>query len=271
MGVDRMAERASVDDTASAARPRWTPSVVRRRVRELGPWFHDLDLGNGIRTAPDHPLGNFLERLWRQVGQYLPADLSGASVVDIGCNAGFYTHRLYERGADVLGVDHDERYLAQARFAADVRGYDIEYRLLDVYDVERLDRAFDYVLFMGVLYHLRYPLYALDKVAELPRRRLLFQSMTRGVPGVIDVPEDAPIDERAMFEHPRFPALHFVEHRYAGDPTNWWIPNEAAMEAMLRSTGLEVVEHPFEEMWICEPPGAAESGMEESTGQSAGA
>lgn len=249
-------EKMPVEGTASEARVRWTPARVRDRVRELGPWFHDLDLGHGIRTAPNHPLGDFLERLWRQVGRFLPEDLSGATALDIGCNAGFYTQRLHERGAEVLGVDHDERYLDQARFAAEVRGYDIEYRRLDVYDLDRLDRAFDYVLFMGVLYHLRYPLYALDKVVRLPRRRLIFQSMIRGVAGRVEVPEDAPIEERAMFEHPRYPAMHFVEHRYAGDPTNWWIPNEAGMGAMLRSTGLEVVAHPFEEMWVCEPPGA---------------
>lgn len=243
-----------MEKTASEARARWTPERVRERVRELGPWFHDLDLGHGIRTAPEHPLGDFLERLWGQVGRYLPEELDGATVLDIGCNAGFYTQRLHERGAEVLGVDHDDRYLEQARFAAEVRGYEIEYRLIDVYDLDRLERRFDYVLFMGVLYHLRYPLYALDRVARLPRRRLILQSMTRGVAGRAEVPEDAPIEERAMFEHPRFPAMHFVEHRYAGDPTNWWIPNEAGMAAMLRSTGLRIVAHPFEEMWVCEPP-----------------
>ncbi|MFW6078799.1 MAG: TIGR04290 family methyltransferase [Gemmatimonadota bacterium] len=245
-----------MEEAVTEAGRRWTPERVRRRVRELGPWFHDLELGQGIRTAPEHPLGDFLERLWRQVGRYLPEDLRGATVLDIGCNAGYYAHRLYERGAEVLGVDHDERYLEQARFAARVRGYDMEYRLLDVYEIEQLGRRFDYVLFMGVLYHLRYPLYALDKVARLPRRRLIVQSMTRGVPGGLDVPGDSPIEARSLFEHPRYPALYFVEHRYAGDPTNWWIPNESGLTAMLRSAGLRIVAHPFEELWVCEPEAA---------------
>ena len=248
-----------MERTASEARTSWTPARVRRRVRELDPWYHDLDLGHGIRTAPHHPLGDFLDRLWAQVRRFVPKDMSGATVLDVGCNAGYYTQRFHERGARVLGVDHDERYLRQARFAAAVRGYDIEYRRLDVYDLDRLDRTFDYVLFMGVLYHLRYPLYALDKVVRLPRRRLIVQSMTRGVPGDMPVPEDALIDERAIFEHPRFPALYFVEHRYAGDPTNWWIPNEAGLAAMLRSTGVRIVAHPFEEMWVCEPREANDS------------
>lgn len=232
---------------------RYTADELRRQVEALGPWFHDIDLGEGVRTAPNHPLGNFLEEIWAHVGRYLPEDLTGSTVLDIGCNAGFYSQQLRRRGANVLGIDHDERYLSQARFAAEVNGLDIEYRLMDTYDVDRLQQRFDYVLFMGVFYHLRYPLYALDKVAKLVGRRLVFQSMVRGVGGTVPVPDDAPITERAMFEHPRFPAMYFIEKRYAGDPTNWWVPNEAGMEAMLRSAGLRIVAHPFTELWICEP------------------
>ncbi|MFW6331332.1 MAG: hypothetical protein ACOC3J_06370, partial [Gemmatimonadota bacterium] len=63
---------------------------VAERVRRLGPWFHDLDL-NGVRTAPDHPLGDFLRDLWRMVSPAFPADMRGKTVLDIGCNAGFYS------------------------------------------------------------------------------------------------------------------------------------------------------------------------------------
>ncbi|HEX7048996.1 MAG TPA: TIGR04290 family methyltransferase [Longimicrobiales bacterium] len=242
-----------MEPVASGGRTSWSLEALRRRVAELGPWFHDLELAQGVRTAPDHPLGNFLDEMWRLVAPYLPEELTGRTVLDIGCNAGFYAQRLRRRGAEVVGIDHDERYLAQARWAAEVNGLDIDYRRMDVYEVDALGGRFDYVLFMGVLYHLRYPLYALDKVAKLPRERLVVQSMVRGVPGMLSVPADAPIDERAMFEHPRFPCMHFVERSYAGDPTNWWIPNESGMEAMLRSAGLRIVAHPSTEIWICEP------------------
>lgn len=245
-----------MEPSIGAAGSGWTAEALRQRVVELGPWFHDLDLGQGVRTAPDHPLGNFLEELWEQVKRYLPEDLTGSSVLDIGCNAGYYAQQLRRRGARVVGVDHDERYLAQARFAAEVNGLEIDYRRLEVYEIDSLGERFDYVLFMGVLYHLRYPLYALDKVAKLPRKRLIVQSMIRGVPGTIPIPEDAPITERAIFEHPRFPAMFFIENRYVGDPTNWWVPNEAGMEAMLRSAGLRIVDHPFLELWVCEPADA---------------
>jgi tRNA (mo5U34)-methyltransferase len=222
------------------------------RVRALGPWYHDLEL-RGVRTAPDHPLGNFLQELWEQVEPAFPADLSGRTVLDIGCNAGFYSLKLHERGARVTGIDHNEIYLAQARFAAETLGADIEYLKLDAYEVEGLGRQFDYVLFMGVFYHLRYPLLALDRVARLPRERLVFQTMIRGRPGVLPLESDYPITERAIFEDPRMPAMYFIEQRYAGDQSNWWVPNEAGMEAMLRSAGLRIEEHPAPEVYFCSP------------------
>jgi tRNA (mo5U34)-methyltransferase len=232
-----------------------TPTVLTEKVRELEPWFHDLDL-NGVRTAPDHPLGNFLRDLWFQVEPAFPKDMTGKTVLDIGCNAGFYSLKLHERGARVTGIDHDAHYLEQARFAADLLGADIEYRQMEVYDVDQLGRQFDYVLFMGVLYHLRYPLYALDKVAKLPRERLVFQSLLRGSTGAAEVEPDYPITEREIFHDPQFPAMYFLEHRYAGDPTNWWAPNEACMEAMLRSAGLTIEAHPGGEVYFCAPSAA---------------
>jgi tRNA (mo5U34)-methyltransferase len=222
------------------------------QIRDLGPWFHDLEL-RGVRTAPEHPLGPFLEELWEQVEPAFPADMTGKTVLDIGCNAGFYSLRLHRRGARVTGIDHDPRYLAQARFAAEVLGADIEYEMLDAYDVERLGRHFDYVLFMGVFYHLRHPLLALDRVAGLVRERLVFQTMIRGRPGSMQLGADHPITERAIFEDPRMPAMYFIEHQYAGDPTNWWIPNESGMEAMLRSAGLRIDGHPAPEVYFCSP------------------
>jgi tRNA (mo5U34)-methyltransferase len=230
------------------------PLQIERRVHELGPWFHDLEI-HGVRTAPAHPLGGFLEELWRQVEPAFPQDMSGLTVLDIGCNAGFYSLRLHGRGAKVTGIEHDPRYLEQARFAAEAQGAEIEYLLLDVYDVARLERTFDYVLFMGVFYHLRHPLLALDLVAKLVRRRLIFQSLLRGSRAAHVAPDDHPIEDRSVFDDPSFPAMYFIEHRYAGDPTNWWVPNRAGMEAMLRSAGLTIEKYDGNEVFFCSPRG----------------
>lgn len=91
---------------------------VRSELTELGQWFHNLHLPGGIETAPQHPLGDFPRRKWKRIHHCLPPDLTGWSVLDVGCNGGYYSFALAERGADVLGVDIDPRYLAQARWAS---------------------------------------------------------------------------------------------------------------------------------------------------------
>lgn len=229
-----------------------THTEIRRRVAELGEWFHNMDLG-GVQTAPAHFLGDYPAVKWERFKDSIPADLSGRTVLDVGCNAGFYSIEMKRRGAErVVGIDSDEAYLAQARFAAEVSGAEIEFRKLSVYEVGSLRESFDVVLFMGVLYHLRHPLLALDLLYEHAVRDLLiFQSLLRGSTEVERLEEDYPFTETGIFNQPGFPKMHFIEDRYSGDPTNWWIPNLACAEAMLRSAGFRIVAHPELEVFIC--------------------
>jgi tRNA (mo5U34)-methyltransferase len=222
-------------------------------VRNLGPWFHNLHLPDGTQTAPDHPLGDFPAFKWAELAPALPADLTGCRALEIGCNAGFYTFELAKRGADVLAIDHDEHYLRQARWAAEQYGLTerIELKQLGVYELAHLDETFDLVLFMGVLYHLRYPLLALDIVAERVAGTLVLQTLTMPGDDVLATPGDLPIGERARLRTPGWPAMAFVEHSLAGDPTNWWAPDAACVEAMVRTTGLRVVARPGHELWVC--------------------
>jgi tRNA (mo5U34)-methyltransferase len=229
-----------------------TPEAIQVRVRELGEWFHNLNL-RGVQTAPDHFLGDYPAVKWQRFAHALPADLTGRTVLDVGCNAGFYAIEMKRRGAArVLGIDSDDRYLAQARFAAEVADVDVEFRRMSVYQVPALHERFDIVLFMGVLYHLRHPLLALDILYEHAAADLLiFQSMLRGSAGAAEVRRDYEFWERDHFDEPDYPVLHFVEHRYAHDPTNWWIPNRACAEAMLRSAGFDIVDRPEDEVFVC--------------------
>jgi tRNA (mo5U34)-methyltransferase len=222
------------------------------RVRALGPWFHNMNL-NGVWTAPDHPLGDYPAMKWKRFSSAIPDDLSGKSVLDIGCNGGFYSIEMKRRGARrVVGIDHDPDYLAQARFASNVLGLDIEFHQLSVFDVASLGERFDLVIFMGVLYHLRHPLLALDLIrAHVAGDVLIFQSMQRGNKDIAELAEDYPFAESEIFDRPDFPKLHFIEKRYAQDPTNWFVPNRAAAEAMLRSSGFTIEAHPEEEVYIC--------------------
>src|ERR1043166_8220251 len=109
-----------------------TAEEIRKKVEEIGPWFHCIDLGHGILTKnasvgsepADHP-----RRTWEKVKPHVAEDLSGLTVLDVGCNGGFYSIEMKRRGADrVVAIDTDEEYLAQARFAAEVTGGAIEFQ-----------------------------------------------------------------------------------------------------------------------------------------------
>ena len=224
-------------------------------IAALGPWFHNLHLPDGRQTAPDHPLGDFPAFKWRAIAPHLPADISAWSVLDIGCNAGFYSFELAKRGARVTGVDVDDRYLRQARWAAQRLRleHQVEFRRGTVYDLARSDEQWDLVLFLGVLYHLRYPLLGLDIVARRVRKLLVLQTLTMPGEERAAQPGDLPLGQRSRLLEAAWPKLAFVEHRLAGDETNWWAPNAAGVEAMARSAGLEPVSLPAHETWICRP------------------
>ena len=231
----------------------WTPDRIRNRIDELGPWFHNMSL-RGVWTAPNHFLGDYPAVKWRWLAEVLPDDLRGKTVLDIGCNAGFYSLEMKRRGADrVLGIDFDNCYLEQARFAAEVGGLDIEFQQMSVYDVGALGERFDVVFFLGVFYHLRHPLLALDLIHEhVVRDLLVFQTLRRGSMHVADVAADYTFSETAVFDEPGYPKMHFIEHRYSHDQTNWWVPNRACTEAMLRSAGFAVIGRPEEETYLCQ-------------------
>jgi len=238
------------------------PARLREKIDSLGDWFHNIDLF-GVPTAPAHFLGDYPQVKWKRIQTAFPEKLDGASVLDVGCNAGFYSLELKKRGAGrVVGVDVDERYLAQGRFCASTLGLDIEFVKGSVYDADAIAGQFDYVLFLGVFYHLRYPLLALDKVVKkiAPGGRLLFQTMLRGSSGEYQAEADYDFWNTAIFEDPAFPRAYFVERSYSNDYTNWFIPNRSGAEAMLRSSGLEIVAHPEAESWVCVPRDAQRDG-----------
>ena len=225
-------------------------------MRALGPWLHDLEL-DGVRTAPSGPAASLRRELWATVERAFPSDMKGRTVLDVGCNAGFFAFRLAERGAQVTGIDHDPHVLKQARFAADVLGHTVELLETDVYDVRNLGRRFDYVLFLGVLSHLRYPLLGLDRVREVVRERLVFQTLVRGSPDGMEADVDYPLEEERIFEDPRFPRLHFVEHRYGGDATRWWLANESGAAALVRAAGFRIEERAGPGVYVCSVKGEA--------------
>jgi tRNA (mo5U34)-methyltransferase len=235
---------------------------IERRIEELGPWFHNMNLG-GVMTAPNHFLGDYPSLKWRRFSHAIESDLRGRTVLDVGCNGGFYSIEMKRRGADlVVGIDTDPDYLKQARFAAEVCGAELDLREMSIYEVEKLNRRFDIVLCLGVFYHLRYPLLALDMLHRyVVGDTLIFQSMVRGSYELEPVAPDYPFAETEIFNREGFPKMHFIEHNYSGDPTNWWIPNRACVEALLRTSGFVIVNRPEEEVYICRRAERVDSGQ----------
>lgn len=223
-------------------------------IEALAPWFHNLHLPNGEQTAPQHFLGDFPRFKWLELEPFIPQDLSGQEVLDIGCNAGFYSIELAKRGANVLAIDVDPHYLRQAEWAARQFGLEdkIEFRQMQVYDVARLDRQFDLIWYMGVLYHLRYPLLSLDILSRKCRGQLVFQTLTMPGQEQAEVPEDMELNDRKRMLEEGWPKMAFIEKRMAGDVTNWWAPNHAAILAMMRSCGFRLKAQPGHELYILE-------------------
>lgn len=224
------------------------------KVENLKPWFHNLYLPHGVRTAPNHFLGDFPRFKWDQIKGSLPRRLDGLTALDIGCNAGYYSFELAKRGADVLGIDLDPHYLKQAKWAAKVYKLEdkVRFKQMQVYDLAHLRRSFDIVIFMGVFYHLRYPLLALDIVAQKVKSMMVFQTLT--MPGEeVVYEENLQFHQRKKMLKPGWPKMAFIESSFADDVTNWFAPNHSCIVAMLRTCGLKVTATPGHEIYIAKP------------------
>jgi len=239
-------------------------SQVRERIRELAPWYQNIDLG-GISTNPAEP--GYPASRWRLIEPYVPEDLTGKSVLDLGCNAGFFSLKMKERNASyVLGVDVSSRCITQAKFVAEYLGLDVDYKVDSVYQFLLRNRMrFDFVLFLGLFYHLRHPLLVLDRVSEIARQRVYFQTVIRGATPLTAVDPSLPSDKRALvvkddydiketrvFEHPDYPKMYFIEKSYNNDSSNWWFCNETCVYALLRSAGFPSIVKVGDDTFICD-------------------
>lgn len=231
-----------------------TKTAIARQIEKLGPWFHNLHLPNGEQTAPHHFLGDFPSYKWQQISPHLPQDMSGMRALDIGCNAGYYSFELAKRGARVTAIDIDERYLKQARWAAETLDLadKIDFRRAAIYQLAAEKQQYDVVWFMGVMYHLRYPMLALDIVRRCCRGQMVFQTMTAPGDEVLEAETNYDLHEREIMSHPGWPKMAFIEHRVADDPTNWWAPNHACVQAMLRAAGFDNIRCIAHEIYTCE-------------------
>ena len=223
---------------------RMTRDEIQKRVERLGPWFHCIDLGGGLTTKTRSAVGEPVEHprpTWEKVKACLPEEMSGKSVLDVGCNAGFYAVELKRRGAGrVLGVDSQRNLVRQALFVRDVLGLDIEYRRMSVYDLDpRGLGQFDVTLALGLVYHCKHLVLALERLFAVTRELLILET-------AIYPPEHSPGSFTYEVGGLR-PVLHPLA--YVQNPGeakeavyNWFLPGVDALVALLKNVGFDEVE-----------------------------
>jgi len=184
-------------------------------------WFHRIDLGDGIVTPGVDDSPRKLE------GIHMPADLTGKTVLDIGAYDGFFSFAAEQRGAarvvaadkvcwNLWGMATKDGF-ELARRALESRVEDIEIAVEDI-TPERVG-TFDVVLMLGVLYHAEDPFRYIRIASSVCRERLILETH---------------IDAE---DYPRPAMVFYPGATLNGDTTNWWGPNRAAVEAMLRESG----------------------------------
>ena len=138
----------------------------------------------------------------------------------------------------------------------------VQFRRMGVYELATLDEAFDLVWFMGVFYHLRYPMLALDILAQKTRRMMVFQTLSLPGKEEMQLPDDVEFHKREIMTDKAWPSMAFIEHKLAGDPTNWWAPNHHGIISMLRSCGFRVTSTPEDETYVAVKDAAVSSSLE---------
>lgn len=216
------------------------PETIRRLIAEHGRWWHEIELGPGIVTPGDDSNRMKLPILDR-IG--LPRTMDGLRALDIGCSDGFFTFEMERRGADVVAIDFVPPTHSGFATAARILGSSAEYRMDNVYNLDpETYGAFDVVLFMGVLYHLRKPLAALDAIRSVmkPGGRLFVGTML--IDEFVLLPDGSTTTLAAL--HPLLPQIPLWQaypgDSLNGDYTNCAAPNRRALEVALHEAQFRV-------------------------------
>jgi tRNA (mo5U34)-methyltransferase len=219
-----------------------TRSEIIAEVQRLTPWFHCIDLGEGLFTKSKSAIGEPVDHprpTWESVKKCLPDDVSGQTVLDVGCNAGFYSIEMKRRGAGrVLGIDSQRDLIRQAEFVRDVLGLEIDYQRKSVYDLDPARMGqFDITLALGLIYHCKHLVLALEKLFLITRRLLVLET-------AIYPPEKTPpsFEYEEGGERPTLHPVAYVENRPEAKEAvyNWFLPSPPALTALLRNIGFEV-------------------------------
>jgi tRNA (mo5U34)-methyltransferase len=212
-------------------------------VECLRPWFHCIDLGYGIQTKTESAAGepiNHPKGTWETIRQCLPEDIRGKSVLDVGCNAGFYAIEAKRRGAaHVLGVDAQRIHIRQALFVREVLELEIGFRRMSVYDLTpHTVGQFDITLALGLIYHCKHFVQALENLCRVTRDLLIIETAIYPPEKGVE-PFPHPIAGAGQVLH----SFAYVENPPdAQEPIfNWFLPSVAGLCSLLRNLGIQEI------------------------------
>lgn len=202
----------------------------RARVEAEDYWFHRIEL------APDLVTPGWSDPRSEKLPHFgLPSDMSGMRVLDVGCADGFFSFEAERRGAaEVIAIDSFADSIRRATLCRDALGSRITPYLCNVYDLQaRTFGTFDLVMFFGVLYHLRHPLLALERLRSVCSGVLLMQTATWEVAGESELP---------LTRFDPFGIESGPKNQRSRDPTVFWRPNARCVIAMLEHVGFEQIQ-----------------------------
>ncbi|NKB70445.1 MAG: DUF1698 domain-containing protein [Candidatus Latescibacteria bacterium] len=220
-------------------------SALQQEIDRVPLWRHRIELPDGTVTpgVQDSPAQLAL--------LHLPEDLSGKSVLDIGCSDGFYSFECERRGANrVLAVDNYSSPLVDSpsgfNVAHKLLDSKVEFRQADLFSLNpEADGPFDIVLFLGVLYHLRHPFLGIERTAQLCNERLILETRLDSPFGLWGA-----LKRRLLGPDNLRPSMRFCERNQVNDdPTNWWTPSAKCVEGMMRASGFCAVEQVASQGW----------------------
>ncbi len=240
-------EPAGLPEDAHIVEPPNPPSrdELVALVKSFSWWYQRIYLGRGVYTL-DEPAHH--EGLWRWLAtRVFPADLKGMSVLDIGCNAGYFSIQAKRCGAGrVVGIDPVEDYLRQAEACRRIWGLDIEYLAMDAHQIDRIQDPFDIVIFTGILYHLKNPLHVLEAIGRICQDAVVVESEVMAEqPGNVAYVRQGPPGQVRVTQC-RKGIMKFIEgEELNADGGNWWIPDTECVLGMLRTAGFQYFSAPY--------------------------
>ena len=208
-------------------------------------WYQRIYLGQGVYTLPALQLHNYV---WQKIETMLPDGFKGASILDVGANAGYFCIQSKLNGAgQVVGIESEDNYLKQAEACRSVWQLDIAYRQtnIDQLQFHTMGQRFDVVIFTGILYHLKNPLGALEQMASLCNDAIIVETevLSPKHRNVLHV-RQGPFG-RTVIQPSNAGFMKFIEkYELTGDGSNWWVPDEECVLGMLRTAGFKYFSQP---------------------------